>query len=70
MPAVLVVVKPFVSVNRRFREGAELAASDDVSPRTVADLLAEGLVVDTGAFGAEPKPEPEKAAGRRSRLRP
>lgn len=67
---MLVVVKPFVSVNRRFREGAEIAASDDVSPRSFADLLAEGLLIDTGAFGAEPKPELDKATGRRSRHRP
>ena len=54
---MLVVAKAFTTVNRRFVEGTTIAAGEDLSPRSLPDLLAAGFVVDPDAGpAAELKP--------------
>lgn len=59
---MLTVVKPFNTVNRRFRAGAEVAEVEDVAPHAIADLKARGFLADAKP---EPKPGPDKGSLRR-----
>lgn len=66
---MLVVARAFTTVNRRFAEGVTIAAGEDLAPRSLADLIAEGFVVDPNASpDAEPKPI-DKPPAARSALR-
>lgn len=46
------VLKAFNSNQRRFREGDEVSASDDLSPHDYADLVARDFLTEERTAGA------------------
>lgn len=49
------VAKPFNTTTRRFRAGAPVSPTDDLSPHAFADLKTRGFIVDeTDAKAAVP----------------
>lgn len=55
-----VVTKPFNTLQRRFRLGAEVSETDDLSPHTFDDLNTRGFIADKS--NKQPQRIPDRGA--------